>query len=183
MITLRIQHLFKWVSLFFKLLFKSVLINNLYPDCQLGSLSPQTVSCGLYSRKSREDLSDDSESSEHTHLAPISDVNHDGRDCGHPHRDQGSLVYSKNGEPLDEGEEGFPSGTEVLFNCIASSAGERSTWKITCEDGFWVGRSFSCANGTCLFANNEPHIVSFYNDLEIREEIVEFPPGATIVSR
>lgn len=39
------------------------------------------------------------------------------------------------------------------------------------------------ANGTCIFRNNEPNVVSFYNDLEIREDVVEFPPGATIVSR
>lgn len=26
-------------------------------------------------------------------------------------------------------------------------------------------------------------MVSFYNDLEIREDVVEFPPGATIISR
>lgn len=41
----------------------------------------------------------------------------------------------------------------------------------------------SIVNGTCIFWNNEPNVVSFYNDLEIREEVVEFPPGATIVSR
>lgn len=34
-----------------------------------------------------------------------------------------------------------------------------------------------------MFRNNEPHVVSFYNDLEIREDIVEFPPGTTIISR
>lgn len=39
------------------------------------------------------------------------------------------------------------------------------------------------ANTSCIFRNNEPNLVSFYNDLEIREEVVEFPPGATIVSR
>lgn len=39
------------------------------------------------------------------------------------------------------------------------------------------------ANGSCMFRNNEPHVVSFYNDLEIREDIVEFPPGTTIISR
>lgn len=42
---------------------------------------------------------------------------------------------------------------------------------------------FFTENGTCLFRNNEPNVVSFYNDLEIREETVEFPPGATIISR
>lgn len=41
-------------------------------------------------------------------------------------------------------DEGFQSGTEITFNCIASSAGERTTWKIICEDGQWVGRSLNC---------------------------------------
>lgn len=38
-------------------------------------------------------------------------------------------------------------------------------------------------NGTCVFFNDEPNVVSFYNDLQIREAVVEFPPGATVVSR
>lgn len=101
-------------------------------------------------------------------------------------------------------DDGFQSGTEITFNCIASSAGERTTWKIICEDGQWIGRSLNCgkrnypivytrtdevmrkfllANGTCIFHNHEPNVVSFYNDLEIREDVVEFPPGAIIVSR
>lgn len=42
---------------------------------------------------------------------------------------------------------------------------------------------FFLVNGTCVFFNDEPNVVSFYNDLQIREGVVEFPPGATIVSR
>jgi hypothetical protein len=38
----------------------------------------------------------------------------------------------------------FPDGTEVTFNCIASIMGEKTTWKIICEDGRWVGRSLNC---------------------------------------
>lgn len=37
-------------------------------------------------------------------------------------------------------------------------------------------------NNTCTFRNEEPHVVSFFNDLEITET-VDFSPGATIVSR
>lgn len=43
------------------------------------------------------------------------------------------------------GEEGFESGTEITFNCIKGAAGERTTWKISCEDGIWRGRSFDCS--------------------------------------
>lgn len=140
---------------------------------------------------------------------------------------------------MGEADDGFESGTEITFNCIKGAAGERTTWKIICDDGVWSGRSYDCgkfvlyfilfamilfcypnnvyvficihkfylyfifkyththiityyiidsdslisANGTCIFWNNEPNVLSFYNDLQIREEVVEFPPGATIVSR
>lgn len=38
-------------------------------------------------------------------------------------------------------------------------------------------------NSTCLFRNQEPNVISFYNDQHIREDVVEFPAGATLVSR
>lgn len=41
-------------------------------------------------------------------------------------------------------DEGFETGTEITFNCIKGAAGERTTWKIRCEDGIWRGRSFDC---------------------------------------
>lgn len=41
-------------------------------------------------------------------------------------------------------DEGFETGTEITFNCIKGAAGERTTWKIICEDGIWAGRSFDC---------------------------------------
>jgi hypothetical protein len=39
------------------------------------------------------------------------------------------------------------------------------------------------SNGTCTYRNNEPNVVSFYNDLEIKEEVVEFPAGTVLISR
>lgn len=66
-----------------------------------------------------------------------------GRDCGSPARVDDALVY-RNGDPVAEMESGFQSGTEITFNCISSVAGERTTWKIICEDGAWVGRSLNC---------------------------------------
>lgn len=39
------------------------------------------------------------------------------------------------------------------------------------------------ANGSCIFKNTDPHVASFYNDLEIRENYVEFPAGTMIISR
>lgn len=115
------------------------------------------------------------------------------RACGPPARVQGSLVY-RDGEPIGESDRSFPDGTEVTFNCIASIMGEKTTWRIVCEDGSWVGRSLNCEgedvldgvgilrNSTCLFRNTEPNLVSFYNDQQITEEVVEFPPGSLLVS-
>lgn len=37
-------------------------------------------------------------------------------------------------------------------------------------------------NSTCVFRNTEPNLVSFYNDQQITEEVVEFPPGSLLVS-
>ena len=37
-------------------------------------------------------------------------------------------------------------------------------------------------NSTCIFRNTEPNLVSFYNDQQITEEVVEFPPGSLLVS-
>lgn len=38
-------------------------------------------------------------------------------------------------------------------------------------------------NNTCIFRNQEPNVISFYNDQQIREEVVEFPAGAVLISR
>lgn len=53
-------------------------------------------------------------------------------------------MVDRNGEAMTDLEEGFESGTEITFNCIIGAAGERTTWKIICEDGAWVGRSQIC---------------------------------------
>lgn len=55
-----------------------------------------------------------------------------------------TLGKFRNGEPLGDMDEGFDAGTEITFNCIKGAAGERTTWKIICEDGVWTGRSFEC---------------------------------------
>lgn len=49
---------------------------------------------------------------------------------------------------MTDQEEGFESGTEITFNCIKGAAGDRTTWKITCEDGIWNGRSFDCSTAS-----------------------------------
>ncbi|XP_045540469.1 uncharacterized protein LOC106717941 [Papilio machaon] len=115
-------------------------------------------------------------------------------ECGPPARVQGTLIY-RDGTEVDGsiGLEGYPHGTEITFRCIASIMGEKTTWKLICEHGDWVGKSFNCeeleaqseellSNNSCTFRNEEPHVVSFFNDLEITET-VDFPPGSVIISR
>ncbi|XP_045513614.1 uncharacterized protein LOC123707539 isoform X2 [Pieris brassicae] len=115
--------------------------------------------------------------------------------CAPPERVQGTLIY-RDGSDVNETydiTDTYPHGVKITFSCIASIMGEKTTWKIICENGNWVGKSFNCdeldaqseeliSNNTCTFRNEEPHVVSFFNDLQITET-VEFPPGAIIVSR
>ncbi|XP_060807330.1 uncharacterized protein LOC106139408, partial [Amyelois transitella] len=115
-------------------------------------------------------------------------------DCGQPARVQGTLIYRDGAEVNGSiGMEGYPHGTEITFRCIASIMGEKTTWKLICEHGNWVGKSFNCEeieaqneellnNNSCTFRNEEPHVVSFFNDLEITET-VDFPAGSVIISR
>ncbi|TDG44207.1 hypothetical protein AWZ03_009381 [Drosophila navojoa] len=167
--------------------------NPIEMSCHKGVLTPPSVHCETGLRKSREEL-------EHVTPTPTthSKIEHNELDndhhdnntdehgeelkmCGHPSLTDGALVY-KNADHA-EIEGAYESGTEIFFNCIPNAAGDRQTWRIICDNGQWIGRSYNCENGTCLFRNNEANVVSFYNDLEIREDIVEFPPGATIISR
>ncbi|XP_052123223.1 uncharacterized protein LOC113209590 isoform X3 [Frankliniella occidentalis] len=117
----------------------------------------------------------------------------DRRSCTPPGKVQGSLVYI-NGHPMKDGEMSFPDGTEVTFNCMASIMGEKSTWRILCEDGTWLGRSLSCDmedladskmrdNTTCTLRSTEPNVVSFHNDQLITVDVVDLPAGAVVVSR
>jgi hypothetical protein len=39
-----------------------------------------------------------------------------------------------------------PHGTEIIFKCIPGMNGLKNTWKITCEDGGWIGRALKCGN-------------------------------------
>ncbi|CAB3232406.1 unnamed protein product [Arctia plantaginis] len=115
-------------------------------------------------------------------------------ECGPPARVQGTLIYRDGAEMNNSvGMEGYPHGTEITFRCIASIMGEKTTWKLICEQGSWVGKSFNCEeieaqneelmnNNSCIFQNEEPNVVAFYNDLQITET-VEFPAGAVIISR
>lgn len=110
-------------------------------DCALGSLTPQTINCGFStSRKSRDD-------DERTNFI-VDDGNltssMEESECGPPSKDQAMLIY-KNDETT-EVEDSYPAGTEISFNCIVSITGERTTWKIVCEDGSWIGRAHDCGN-------------------------------------
>ncbi|XP_066943300.1 sushi, von Willebrand factor type A, EGF and pentraxin domain-containing protein 1-like isoform X2 [Macrobrachium rosenbergii] len=117
--------------------------------------------------------------------------------CRPPTPVPGATIF-KNGHTLAEGEgdETFPDGTKVVFSCSTNNIGEKNTWDMKCVDGNWEGLRFpnSCGadgadeeenfgNRTCLWRKTEPNVVTFYNDQEITEEMVEFEPGAQLVSR
>ena len=38
------------------------------------------------------------------------------------------------------------------------------------------------SNKSCVYRNTEPNLVSFYEDQQITEDLVEFPPGTELVA-
>lgn len=110
-------------------------------DCALGALTPSTVSCSFTaSRKSRDE-------DERTNLI-IDEGNTTSSEedvCGPPAKELAMLIY-KNEDQGDFEEETYPSGTEISFSCIPSITGERTTWKVICENGQWIGRAHDCGN-------------------------------------
>jgi hypothetical protein len=113
-------------------------------DCALGSLTPQSISCSFTaSRKSRDD---DDKSNFIIDEGNATSSAEEG-DCGPPFRENLFLLFRNEEAEVDET---YPSGTEISFNCIPSINNERTTWKIVCENGNWIGRAHDC--GT-LFSN------------------------------
>ncbi|XP_017775518.1 PREDICTED: CUB and sushi domain-containing protein 3 isoform X2 [Nicrophorus vespilloides] len=163
-------------------------------ECVLGQLFPRSPACRANSSLPGPDSPHYMGGTDIIKGGDITELEYGStKSCGPPAKVQGSLIY-RNGEPLVEDERNFPHNTEVTFNCIESIMGEKNTWRIVCEDGSWIGRSLNCDsddlgtphinnNSTCLFRNQEPNVISFYNDQQIREDIVEFPAGAVLVSR
>ncbi|KAL0811803.1 hypothetical protein ABMA28_009231 [Loxostege sticticalis] len=175
-------------------------------NCHLGRLQPTVHDfCRPLANLSRPRPTSEFQSGSDIVREDISELEPDldGKtvtECGPPARVQGTLIYRDGAEVNGTmGMEGYPHGTEITFRCIASIMGEKTTWKLICEHGNWVGKSFNCEedffaeeleaqneelmnNNSCTFRNEEPHVVSFYNDMQITET-VDFPAGAVIVSR
>ncbi|KAL3224272.1 hypothetical protein MRX96_049567 [Rhipicephalus microplus] len=126
--------------------------------------------------------------------------------CSAPERLHNALTFrssspSKSEEDGEEDSRGllqFPHGTEVVFRCIDSAGGgERSTWKLLCEDGSWLGRPEKCEDGaqqlsvpkeerrnrSCVFRNTEPNLEAFQGDRRITDDTLHFPPGSELVFR
>uniref|UniRef100_T1J421 Sushi domain-containing protein n=1 Tax=Strigamia maritima TaxID=126957 RepID=T1J421_STRMM len=195
--------------------------------CHLGDLKPRLPAChhqSMHIIPVLDGLPEGTDIQFKQHGSDISIIDFPAssfkRSCGPPARVQNALVY-RDGRLITDNEHQFLDGTEVLFNCIASITGEKSTWKITCEDGNWVGRPHRCGalvgeqnfttaiqilkfvhfcssfvegdpgsdyyeylrNRSCVFRNTEPHLVTFYGDMRITDETMEFPPGTELVSR
>lgn len=122
-------------------------------DCALGKLTPQIISCSFStSRKSREDDERANFITDEGNLTSSMEES----ECGPPSKELAMLIYKNEDvaevteastddhEHEHEVEESYPSGTEISFNCITSISGERTTWKIICEDGHWIGRAHDC---------------------------------------
>lgn len=112
-------------------------------DCALGSLTPQTLSCSFStSRKSRDDDEQPNLIIDEGNITNSIEEN----DCGPPSKELAMLIYKNpdKTELIADVEETYPAGTEISFNCMESVTGERTTWKIICEDGSWIGRAHDC---------------------------------------
>lgn len=115
----------------------------------MGELVPSTIHCQLPSRRSREEnssssnVADASQSEESSTESSSELTSEEQRECSPPSKIEGALIY-RNGRPLIDVDHALPDGTEITFNCIASMSGERTTWKIICEKGKWIGRQMSC---------------------------------------
>lgn len=109
-------------------------------DCALGSLTPATVGCSFTaSRKSRDDDERMNLIIDEGNITSSAEEDV----CGPPAKELAMLIY-KNEDQVGEPEEIFPSGSEISFACIPSATGERTTWKIICENGQWIGRAHDC---------------------------------------
>ncbi|XP_071532550.1 LOW QUALITY PROTEIN: sushi, von Willebrand factor type A, EGF and pentraxin domain-containing protein 1-like [Panulirus ornatus] len=115
--------------------------------------------------------------------------------CPFPEYVPGSRGFI-DGHPLDDKDEMFPDGTTLTFNCKTNNIGVKTTWDMTCVDGAWQGRHIpsTCSaegadeeqnfgNKSCTWRKSEPNVVTFYDDKELTEEVMEFTPGAQLVSR
>nr|XP_042910927.1 sushi, von Willebrand factor type A, EGF and pentraxin domain-containing protein 1 [Parasteatoda tepidariorum] len=91
-----------------------------------------------------------------------------------------------------EGNRYFPNGTQVLFKCLSAYSGKKTTWKIVCQDGVWVGRPHNCDsrppvdhnhNKSCIFRRPHQDVVAFVQDKKLNVEIGKFPAGTELVYR
>ncbi|XP_037078630.1 sushi, von Willebrand factor type A, EGF and pentraxin domain-containing protein 1-like [Pollicipes pollicipes] len=115
------------------------------------------------------------------------------RPCGPPARVQNSVIF-RDGRLANSTEKRYPDSTEITFNCVTGVGGDRTSWKILCEDGSWIGRSLSCdendlqdpmymKNKSCTFYNDMINVMTFFQDQPVLEKKVEFPPGTKLTFR
>ncbi|KAK7070385.1 hypothetical protein SK128_012768 [Halocaridina rubra] len=125
----------------------------------------------------------------------IVDPSHSKKPCQPPAPVPGATIF-KNSHLLAEGDDKFPDGTRLSFQCSPNNIGEKNQWDMECVDGTWQGLRFptSCGadgadeeenfgNKSCTWRKTEPNVVTFYNDQEVTEEVVEFQAGSILVSR
>lgn len=170
--------------------------------CILGELVPDFPSCKSRQDRFGAEVVDFSRIS-WQEFKGGSDITEDGnmnisrsdrKTCPTPSRSHGAMLF-KNGQLLSDGEQRFPHGTQVTFHCVSGILKDKTTWQIICEDGSWLGRPLTCdgevmveglgepSNKSCAFHNKTPFMVTFYEDQQVTEDVVHFPPGTELTSR
>ncbi|GFY58878.1 CUB and sushi domain-containing protein 1 [Trichonephila inaurata madagascariensis] len=185
-------------------------------QCLEGSLRPFSPSCQHHSLKVDSIISPDDVQETDIRYRQLGrgmdgmsvDSPNGFRPCGPPERQQNTLLYPttksrKTAGVLSDEPEGvsenqprwYAHNTEVRFNCIRGIYGEKTTWKIVCDDGNWVGGAYKCEaepepppdedrrNKSCIFLNTEPNLVAFLGDELIEDEETEHPPHSELVFR
>ncbi|XP_069936040.1 sushi, von Willebrand factor type A, EGF and pentraxin domain-containing protein 1 isoform X3 [Cherax quadricarinatus] len=174
-------------------------------SCYLGMLSPAPPACvtpvhtvETVNNEPVSPVKREHSNGPHTSGGDITDMGLSStlmKSCSPPIVVPGSQGF-KDDQPLDEKDQKFPDGTTVTFNCKTNNIGVKTSWDMTCVDGSWQGlrppttceaegadEEENYGNKSCTWRKSEPNVVTFYNDQEITEEVVDFEPGAELVSR
>jgi hypothetical protein len=69
------------------------------------------------------------------------------KSCSSPEKQRGAYTYV-NGLPLEWDKQfSFEDHTDVLYRCSTIKPKQKNRWKLTCEDGNWVGfTNLTCGN-------------------------------------
>lgn len=109
---------------------------HVFPDSLVDSLMPQVG----YASSSVEPVGDLCTLPERLHNTLL----YRGSTIVEPSNPLSLITTRRDKMPSGGANRYFPNATEVLFKCLSAYNGKKTTWKIVCQDGVWVGRPHNC---------------------------------------